>query len=173
MANDILNENIVLIGMPTSGKSTVGVILAKILGMDFVDTDIVIQQTEGARLNQIIEEKGVEAFLKVEEKAVLSIRANNTVISTGGSVVYSDAAMKHLSAGSKVVYLKVCREELYSRLKDIDERGVVLRQGESIDEMYDIRSKLYEKYADITIAEDGLNIEDTVQAIRKIIGDWT
>lgn len=171
--NDLAKRNIVLIGMPASGKSTVGVILAKILGMDFVDTDIVVQQEEGARLNQIIENNGVEAFLKAEEKAILNICTSNTVISTGGSAVYSDVAMNHLATGAKIVFLKVRKEELFTRLKNIDERGVVLRHGESIDEMYDIRSELYEKYADITIIEDGLTIEDTVQAIKKSIGDRT
>ncbi len=169
MMDDFLNGNIVLIGMPASGKSTVGVILAKILGMDFVDTDIIIQQNEGARLNQIIEKNGVEAFLKKEEQAILSLQARNTVIATGGSVVYSSAAMEHLATGSKIIYLKVQKEELYDRLKDIQERGVVLRHGETMDEMFDIRSKLYEKYADITIFEKGLKIEDTVQEIRKRI----
>ena len=171
--NESTKYNIVLIGMPASGKSTVGVILAKILGKDFIDTDIIIQQKEGARLSQIIEKTGVEGFLKAEEWAILSIRANDTVISTGGSVVYSDVAMNHLKSGSIIVFLKVRKEELFVRLKDIDERGVVLRNGESIDEMYDIRSKLYEKYADITIVEDGLTIEGTVQAIRKNIGGQT
>jgi shikimate kinase len=162
--------NIVLIGMPASGKSTVGVILAKILGMDFVDTDIIIQQNEGARLNQIIEKNGVEAFLKKEEQAILSLQARNTVIATGGSVVYSSAAMEHLATGSEIVYLKVQKEELYARLKDIQERGVVLRHDETMDEMFDIRSKLYEKYADITIYEEGLTIEDTVREIRRKTG---
>lgn len=168
---DFSNGNIVLIGMPASGKSTVGVILAKILGMDFVDTDIIIQQKEGARLNQIIEKDGVEEFLIKEERAILNLQTRNTVVATGGSAVYSSSAMEHLAAGSKIVYLKVQKEELYSRLKDIQERGVVLRCGETVDEMYDIRAKLYEKYADITIYEEGLTIEDTVQAIIRNIGD--
>ena len=170
MMDDFSNGNIVLIGMPASGKSTVGVILAKILGMDFVDTDIIIQQNEGARLNQIIEKNGVEAFLKTEEQAILNLQARNTVIATGGSVVYSSAAMEHLATGSKIIYLKVQKEELYDRLKDIQERGVVLRHGETMDEMFDIRSKLYEKYADITIYEEGLTIEDTVREIRRKTG---
>ncbi|MCR5338785.1 MAG: shikimate kinase [Lachnospiraceae bacterium] len=158
-------NNIILIGMPASGKSTVGVILAKILGMDFVDTDIVIQQREGARLNEIIDAQGVKGFLEKEEQALFSINASHTVIATGGSAVYSDPGMKYLSEGSKTVYLKVELEDLKKRLKDIKLRGVVLRSGESLETMYENRARLYEKYADISIAEQDGSIEDTVQAV--------
>ncbi len=157
--------NIVLIGMPASGKSTVGVILAKVLGMDFIDTDLVIQNREDALLCEIIEAKGVEVFLKCEEDAVLSIDTDNSIIATGGSVVYSEKGMKHLSENGKVVYLKVDKNELFSRLKNINERGVVLRDGESLEEMYDERSVLYEKYAEIVIDEANSSIEDTVAKI--------
>ncbi|MBR4759238.1 MAG: shikimate kinase [Lachnospiraceae bacterium] len=160
-------DNVILIGMPASGKSTVGVILAKILGLDFVDTDIVIQQREGARLQEIIESRGIDGFLQCEEAAVLGLAVSNTVVATGGSVVYSDAAMKHLAAGGSVVYLKVGFEDLKKRLKDIKERGVVLRPDESIETMYKTRTALYEKYADLTVAEEGSSIEDTVQAVMK------
>jgi shikimate kinase len=162
-------KNIVLIGMPTSGKSTVGVILAKILGMDFIDTDIVIQQREGARLEHIIEERGVEGFLHIEEQVLLGITAENSVIATGGSAVYSKAAMEHLAENSIIVYLKVDKEELKKRLKDEKERGVVLKPGENMDKMFDVRSKLYGTYSDITIYEDGFSIEDTVRAIKEAI----
>ena len=162
-------KNIVLIGMPTSGKSTVGVILAKIQGMDFIDTDIVIQQQEGARLERIIEKQGVEGFIHTEEQVLLGIAADNTVIATGGSAVYSKAAMEHLAENAIIVYLKVDKEELKKRLKDVKERGVVLRPGENIDKMFDVRSKLYEEYSDITIYEDGFSIEDTVRAIIDAI----
>ena len=158
-------DNIILIGMPASGKSTVGVILAKILGMDFIDTDILIQQREGARLNQIIEVSGIDEFLKKEEQALLSLEVSNTVIATGGSAVYSDAAMKHLADGSEVIYLKAQLDEIKKRLGDIKERGVVLKPGESIEEMYKTRTALYETYADITVDEDGQAIEDTVRKI--------
>ena len=162
-------ENIVLIGMPASGKSTVGVILAKILGMDFVDTDIVIQQREGCRLSEILEQCGIDGFLKKEEKALLSIDTNHTVIATGGSAVYSDAAMKHLAEGSSVIYLKVELDDLKKRLSNLRERGVVLRPDESIEEMYAKRSELYEKYAEIRVTEDGSTIEDTVHAVLEEI----
>ena len=152
------NDNIVLTGMPASGKSTVGVILAKILGMDFIDTDIVIQRREGARLSEIIEKQGIEGFLKIEEQAVLSINVQNTVIATGGSVIYSSRAMEHLSDNGSIVYLKVSKEEILKRLKDISERGVVLKPGETIEEMFDARALLYGKCADITVTEDGFSI---------------
>ena len=157
--------NIVLTGMPASGKSTVGVILAKVLGMNFIDTDLVIQNREEALLHEIIKSKGVEGFLKCEEDAVLSLDTDNSVIATGGSVVYSEKGMKHLSENGKVVYLKVGKDELFSRLKDINERGVVLRDGESLEEMYDERSVLYEKFAEIVIDEANSSIEETVVKI--------
>ena len=157
--------NIVLIGMPASGKSTVGVILAKVLGMNFIDTDLVIQNREEALLHEIIKSKGVEGFLKCEEDAVLSLDTDNSVIATGGSVVYSEKGMKHLSEAGKVVYLKVDKKELFSRLKNINERGVILRGGESLEEMYDERSVLYEKYAELVIEEVNSSIEDTVGKI--------
>lgn len=160
-------ENIVLIGMPASGKSTAGVILAKMLGMDFVDTDLVIQQREKALLRDIIEEYGVEGFMEREEKAVLSVSPVNTVIATGGSVVYSEKAMRHLSSIGTVVYLKVAEDELLRRLHDIRERGVVLKDGETFKEMFDSRSILYERYADITIEEGSAGIEATLSEMLK------
>ena len=160
-------ENIVLIGMPASGKSTAGVILAKMLGMDFVDTDLVIQQREKALLRDLIEEYGVEGFMEKEEKAVLSVSPVNTVIATGGSVVYSEKAMRHLSSIGTVVYLKVAEDELLRRLQDIRERGVVLKDGETFKEMFDSRSILYERYADITIEEGSAGIEATLSEMLK------
>ena len=160
-------ENIVLIGMPASGKSTAGVILAKMLGMDFVDTDLVIQQREKALLRDLIEKYGVEGFMEREEKAVLSVSPVNTVIATGGSVVYSEKAMRHLSSIGTVVYLKVAEDELLKRLHDIRERGVVLKDGETFKEMFDSRSILYERYADITIEEGSAGIEATLSEMLK------
>ena len=163
--------NIILIGMPTSGKSTVGVILAKILGKDFIDSDIAIQKREGAALSVIIENKGIDGFLKCEEQALLDIKVSDTVIATGGSAVYSDAAMRQLSKEAVVIYLKIGKEELKKRLKSIKERGVVMRPGESLEDMYAVRSELYERYADMIVEEEGASIEDTVnaavEALRK------
>ena len=163
--------NIVLIGMPASGKSTVGVILAKVSGKKFIDTDIVIQLREDALLADIIKEKGVEGFMKSEEEAILSVDENNTVIATGGSAVYGEKAMEHLKKNGTVIYLKVEKDELFKRLKNIKERGVVLKQGETLEEMYDNRSVLYEKYADIVIEERDSTIEETIEKIQNELSD--
>ena len=162
-------SNITLVGMPASGKSTVGVILAKILGMNFIDTDLVIQQRENALLCDIIKDCGVDGFLAVEEESILSINPSNTVIATGGSAVYSQAGMQYLKNIGKVVYLKVDKEDLFKRLHNIKQRGVVLRPGETLDEMYDTRSALYEKYADIVIDETDSTVEETVEMIQMSI----
>ena len=160
-------DNIVLIGMPASGKSTAGVILAKELGKKFIDTDLVIQERENALLADIIKDKGVAGFMKTEEEAILSVDVNNTVIATGGSAVYGEKAMEHLKENGTVVYLKVEKDELFKRLTDIKERGVVLREGENIEEMYDSRIVLYEKYADIIIEERDSTIEETISKIQN------
>jgi len=164
-----MKNNIVLIGMPTSGKSTVGVIAAKILGLNFIDTDLLIQQKEGKLLCEIIEESGIGGFLKCEEKAVHSVHDCNALIATGGSVVYSEDAMEHLKQNGIVIYLKVSKPELLKRLHDVKERGVVLRPGESVEEMYEERTVLYEKYADFIIEEDGKNLEDTVVEVVRTV----
>ncbi len=160
-------KNIVFVGMPASGKSTVGVIVAKVMGMNFIDSDIVIQQRENAILNELIEEYGIDDFLKREEQALLSINVDNTVIATGGSAIYSDAGMKHLSNNATIIYLKVSLDNLKDRLTDLKARGVVIRPGESIEQMYATRSVLYEKYADIIVEEKGTSIEDTVCLVME------
>ena len=157
--------NIILTGMPASGKSTVGVILAKVLGMDYIDTDLVIQKREKALLCDLIRDRGVDGFLRAEEEAVLSVQEKNAVIATGGSVVYSDAGMRHLNEDGIVIYLKVRKEELFKRLHNIKERGVVLRPDETVEEMFESRSVLYEKYADIVVEEGESSIEETVMMI--------
>ena len=160
-------KNIVFVGMPASGKSTVGVIVAKVMGMNFIDSDIVIQQRENTKLNELIEEHGIDDFLKREEQALLSINVDNTVIATGGSAIYSDAGMKHLSNNATIIYLKVSLDNLKDRLTDLKARGVVIRPGESIEQMYATRSVLYEKYADIIVEEKGTSIEDTVCLVME------
>ena len=162
-------SNIVLIGMPASGKSTVGIVLAKVLGMGFVDSDLIIQKKAGAKLSEIIEKYGVDSFMMQEETALLSIYAFNTVIATGGSAVYSEIAMNQLAKTSRIVYLKVGLDDLKERLSDIKGRGVVLREGETLETIYESRTKLYEKYADITVEENGFSIEDTVRAVVERI----
>jgi len=144
-------KNIVLIGMPGAGKSTVGVILAKARGMHFTDTDIVIQKTAGRLLQDIIDTDGPEAFKQLEEETVLSLHRRNTVIATGGSVVFSEQAMEHLKKEGVVVYLKISFEEMEKRIRNITTRGIVLVAGQSLRAMYDQRIPLYETYADITI----------------------
>ncbi len=158
-------NNVVLVGMPASGKSTVGVILAKIMGKDFVDTDLLIQRRTGKRLSELIEAEGISGFMGVEEAVCVSIEVTDTVIATGGSVVYGEAAMAHLKAVGTVVYLEVGYEALARRLRDIRQRGVVLRDGQTLRELYTERKALYETYADVTVAEDGRGIEETVSAV--------
>ncbi len=155
--------NIVLIGMPTSGKSTVGVILAKVLGMDFVDTDLLIQKETGEKLKDTIESRGVEGFLKVEEEVCAKVDVQNSVIATGGSVVYSEKAMNHLKETGKVLYLQIDFDTLLSRLRDVKQRGVVLKEGQTINDLYEERCVLYEKYADLTIPEGQKSLETVVE----------
>jgi shikimate kinase len=144
-------KNIVIIGMPGAGKSTMGVILAKTLGWNFTDTDIVAQETAGRLLQEIIDEEGTGAFLKTEEKTILSLHCHHAVIATGGSVVFSEKAMERLKKDGVVVYLKISFEEMVRRLNNITTRGIVLAAGQGLREMYTQRLPLYEKYADITI----------------------
>ena len=160
-----MKNNIVLIGMPGVGKSTAGVILAKILGYRFLDTDLCIQEEEKALLKDIIGKKGVDGFLEVENRILSNVQAERSVIATGGSAVYGREAMKHLKEIGTVVYLKLPYEEINSRLSDIKGRGVVLRDGQTLKDLYEERSFLYEKYADVIIEETGLSIEKTVEKI--------
>ena len=144
-------KNIIIIGMPGAGKSTMGVVLAKTLGRNFIDTDIVIQEHAGRLLQEIIDKEGPEAFLAIEKKTILSLYCHNAVIATGGSVVFSEKAMEHLKASGVVIYLKISCEEMVRRLNNITTRGIVLVAGQSLPDMYTQRIPLYEKYADITI----------------------
>lgn len=158
-------ENIVLIGMPGVGKSTVGVILAKVLGYQFIDADLVIQEQEGRLLREIIAQEGTDGFIQVENRVNASINVHHAIIATGGSVVYGKEAMEHLGSIGTVIYLEVAYPELEKRLEDIKGRGVVLREGQTLRDLYEERTPLYEKYADIRIQETGLNVEQTVQQI--------
>jgi len=144
-------KNIILIGMPGAGKSTMGVILAKTRGMKFIDTDIAIQETTGRLLQEIIDTDGPGAFKTLEEKTILSLHCHNAVIATGGSVVFSERAMEHLKSGGIVVYLQISFDEMAKRLRNSTARGIVLIAGQDLRDMYDQRIPLYEKYADITI----------------------
>jgi shikimate kinase len=162
-------NNIVLIGMPGVGKSTVGVILAKESGYQFLDADLLIQQQEGRLLREILAEKGTEGFIEVENRVNAGICAEHTIIATGGSVVYGREAMQHLHEIGTVVYLEVSFETIQMRLEDIKGRGVVLRNGQTLKNLYEERVPLYRKYADIVISEENLNIEQTVQKLLDFI----
>jgi shikimate kinase len=158
-------RNIVLIGMPGAGKSTVGVLLAKTLGRRFLDTDILIQESTGRLLQEIIDEDGAGAFLAIEEEALLTLHRHRTVIATGGSVVYSHRAMEHFRQQGIFVYLKVSCAEMERRLNNITTRGIVLHPGQGLRELYNERVLLYERYADITVDCTGGNSEDCVGKI--------
>ena len=165
-------DNLILIGMPASGKSTAGVILAKLLGDDFIDTDLLIQRREGQRLCEIIEARGIDGFLAAEEAACLSLEAHQSVIATGGSAVYSPAAMAHLKSLGCVMWLDVDYDALIERLHDIQGRGVVLREGQTLAALYGERCALYREYADIILPEGGRTLEETVRAASELYGEW-
>lgn len=162
-------DNITLIGMPASGKSTVGVLLAKRLGYSFVDVDIVIQEQEGRLLKEIIAEKGQEGFLEVENRINAEIDVHHSIIAPGGSVIYGKEAMEHLKEISLVVYLKLSYEDLKERLGNLIDRGVVLRDGMTLMDLYEERTPYYEKYADIIIDETGIDAGQTVDELRGIM----
>lgn len=158
-------KNIVLIGMPGVGKSTAGVVLAKVLGYQFVDADLLIQQQEKRLLHEIIRDEGTDAFIEIENRVNANIEADKSVIATGGSVVYGKEAMEHLKEIGTVVYLKLPYEILEARLHNIKGRGVVLREGQTLLDLYRERTVLYEKYADIIIDETDLNVEETIEKV--------
>lgn len=162
-------NNVTLIGMPGAGKSTLGVVLAKVLGYEFLDSDLLIQKQEKKRLSRIIEEKGTEGFMAVENRVNASIEAENTVIATGGSVVYCEEAMQHLKSIGRVVYLKLSLEAVSRRLGNLKGRGVVLKDGQTLKELYEERTPLYEKYADIVVDEEGKDLEASLQAVLEIL----
>ena len=162
-------KNIVLIGMPGAGKSTVGVVLAKSLGFGFLDSDLLIQEKYKKLLHEIIEEQGIEGFWQTENEVNASIETDNTVIATGGSAIYGKEAMEHLKQIGTVVYLKLSCEELAVGLGDLNERGVTLKQGQDLKGLYLERIPYYEKYADLIIDCEGEMIRDIVQKIKKQI----
>ena len=156
-------KNVVLIGMPGSGKSTVGVVLAKVLGYRFIDSDLVIQEAEGKLLHEIISERGIEGFLEVENKINSELNPERSVIATGGSVIYGKEAMEHLSEIGTVVYLKLPYDVLVRRLGNLKDRGVVLKG------LYEERTPLYEKYAQLTVDEETLGIRETVELVAEAL----
>lgn len=163
-----MNSNIVLIGMPGSGKSTCGVLAAKALLKNFFDTDLLIQNLENKRLQEIIDENGISYFEKAEEDAILSLDIKGTVIATGGSVVYSEKAMQHLKKLGKIIYLHLDYETMAGRLNNITTRGVVLKKGDTLLDMYNERLPLYEKYADDILYCDHTTVEEAVEKIVSL-----
>ena len=164
-----MKPNITMIGMPSSGKSTIGVLLAKRLGFSFVDVDIVIQEKEGRLLKEIIAEEGMDGFLGVENRINAELDVQLSVIAPGGSVIYGEEAMKHLKEISEVVYLKMSYEEMERRIGNVVDRGVALKPGFTLRDLYNERVPLYETYADIVIDEAGKTPGDTVDEIRRVI----
>lgn len=162
-----MKNNLVLIGMPGVGKSTIGVILAKIIGYHFLDSDLVIQERENRLLHQIISKEGTEGFLKIEDAVNASLDVERTVIATGGSVVYCENAMKHLKEIGQVVYLKADYPAIEKRLGNLEKRGVALKPGQTLKDLYEERTKLYEKYADTIVDEHGLGTEETIGAVLR------
>ncbi|MCI6810872.1 MAG: shikimate kinase [Lachnospiraceae bacterium] len=164
-----MSKSVTLIGMPGAGKSTVGVVLAKRLGYAFVDADLIIQQKEGRLLHQLIEERGLEGFLDIENRINASLSPQSAVIATGGSVVYGKEAMEHLVQTTTVIYLQLSLEALAQRLGDLRKRGVVLRKGQSLEELYEERVPLYRQYAHITIDCEKKDISGIVEEIAAIL----
>lgn len=161
-------KNIVLIGMPAVGKSTVGVVVAKRLGFEFIDTDLLIQKQEKRLLKEIIAEEGNDGFLAIENQVNRDLEAERAVISPGGSVVYCEEAMQHYKEIGTIVYLHATYEDIYKRITNAKNRGVVLKEGQTLKDLYDERLKLFEKYADYTVSEEGLDLEETIDAVLEL-----
>ncbi len=162
-------NNIILIGMPGCGKSTVGVLLAKMAGLKFIDSDILIQEKEGKRLFEIIAEKGNDAFLEIENRVNLGINGYNTVIATGGSAVYCNEAMQFLKSIGTVVYMKVSFCEIEKRITNFSTRGIIIKSGNTLLDLYNERSPLYEKYADVTVECDNRELTENARKIMTAL----
>ncbi|OHB65177.1 MAG: shikimate kinase [Planctomycetes bacterium RBG_13_62_9] len=168
---DIGDKNIVLIGMPGVGKSTVGVLLAKALGRNFLDVDVFVQAAEGRSLQEVIDRDGLAAFCKVEEDYTRCIDLTHAVIATGGSVVYSEEAMRHLAAHGVIVHLDLPVDEIEQRIRNLCTRGVVMEKGQTIRSLYDQRQPLYRKYAQLTIDCTGRTHDQIVSEIIRALAE--
>lgn len=166
-------KNIVFVGMPAVGKSTVGVVVAKRLGYDFIDVDLLIQKQENRLLREIIAEEGLERFVEIENQVNSEVNAERAVISPGGSVVYCEEAMNHYKEIATIVYLKASYETISKRLRNAKQRGVVLRKDQTIRDLYEERCVLFEKYADITVSEDGKSLEKTIEDVMNALSEFS
>lgn len=162
-------ENIILIGMPGSGKSSVGIIIAKRLGMNFIDVDLLIQEHCGELLQQTVDRVGAEAFLEIEADVVCALNAQNSVISPGGSAILCERGAKHLKKLGKIVYIKQSLDSLKGHLGDISSRGIAMKPGQTIDDVYAYRMPFYEKYADITVDTSDQSISESVDKILSAL----
>lgn len=162
-------NNIILIGMPGCGKSTIGVLLAKVLGYDFVDSDVLIQNKYGMLLREIIAKYGDDGFLQIENDTNKSIGFTNTVVATGGSVVYCKDAMEKFRNEDLIVYINLPYDDIASRLENVKRRGVILKEGQTLKNLYDERTPLYEKYAHISVNSHGLSIENLMDTIAGMV----
>lgn len=162
-------RNIVLIGMPGCGKSTLGVLLAKAMMMDFVDTDLLLQKKSGKPLQKMVDEMGSDGFSKAEEAFVSGLSLTHTVIATGGSVALEDQAMAHLSQNSTIVFVKLSYRTIEQRLKNISTRGIAMKKGQTLRDLYDMRQPAYHKWADVIVEADGEDIEQTVQHLVNVL----
>ena len=164
-----MKKNLIFIGMPAVGKSTVGIVVAKRLGMNFIDVDLLIQEQEHKLLREIIRDVGQDGFLKIENQVNASLQAENSVISPGGSVIYCEEAMKHYKKTGIIIYLKASYPAIKRRIRNPQKRGVVLKEGQSLKDLYYERVPYFEKYADITVSEDGCRIEDTIGNVLRAV----
>lgn len=163
--SDKMKNNIVLIGMPGAGKSTIGVLLAKAMNYQFMDTDLLIQNRNGRMLYEIINEQGIDKFLEIENDTLCGVNVENTVIATGGSAVFGGEAMSHLADRGCIVYIKLSCGEIERRVNNIKTRGIAMKKGRTIRDIYEERVPLYERYADITVDCENAAIEECVERI--------
>lgn len=168
--NNLKHKNITLIGMPGAGKSTLGVVLAKKVGYRFVDTDLLIQEGEGLLLSEIIEQRGVDGFIECENALLAGLQCERHIIATGGSAVYGTEAVNNLRALGHIVFIDVSLETLKSRLRrNLLDRGVVIKNGRTLEDLYNERYPLYKAAADMSVQTDGLSTLEAVEVLAEAV----